>query len=239
MDMVLVDSEGSDASLSSPTRWAHDGAPLPGGIVRQGSGGDERACLDPLTPRAAARRCSAAVALRAAGRPWTSVDAARRRARITDAADDAVAAPMQLKSLSSSGSSSSTGSAGSSSITAPNDRRGGAVPPPAPATAAPSTAAAAPAPEPEPVNIRHGRLQFSGDKREVVNEQACRVSDSHVAPWAIVRARRDQYQSMCKPSYRFARLEGRKYTQPHLSARFPGRSLRDCLCSQCARRSTS
>ena len=55
--------------------------------------------------------------------------------------------------------------------------------------------------------LRHGRLHFSGDEREVVNEQAVDVSDAHVAPWAVVRTRRDQYQSMPRPKFRAARLE--------------------------------
>jgi len=69
-----------------------------------------------------------------------------------------------------------------------------------------------PAGQSEPVNIRHGRLVFAADKREVINEQACCVSDAHVAPWAVVRSRRDQYQNMRKPNYRFARLEGLRKT---------------------------
>eukprot|EP01046_Picozoa_sp_COSAG06_P029818 COSAG06_NODE_2792_length_6276_cov_13.340780_2_plen_1650_part_00 len=204
-----MDSESSE-SLPSPTtsgdRWVE-----PNRIVRQSSSGSGSssgsagsACLDPLTPRAAAARQSASAALRAVGRPW--VRGARGVSTAAPIAQPAPAPALQLESLSSTSSKNSSGSSDEKPPLASRHHR------PAVHADTDTDTAAVQSADNDAVSIRHGRLQFAGDKREVVNEQACHVSDAHVAPWAVVRARRDQYQSMPKPSYRFARLEGLRKT---------------------------
>ena len=109
MDLVVMDSESSE-SLPSPTtsgdRWLE-----PNRIVRQsssGSGSAGSACLDPLTPRAAAARQSASAALRAVGRPW--VRGARGVSTAAPIAQPAPAPALQLESLSSTSSKNSSGS---------------------------------------------------------------------------------------------------------------------------------
>ena len=189
-----MDSEGSEQTLPSPTRpaveredWAE-----PNRVVRQRSGGTGAACLDPLTPRAVSTcQNMSAAALRDMGtrRPWERTAAALQSPKL------------ELENLSNISSKNSSRSGDDSPPHEPHAHRMDTwertIPVGQPAAEA---------------VIRHGRLVFAGDKREVVNEQACCVSDAHVAPWAVVRARRDQYQSMCKPSYRFGRMEGLRKT---------------------------
>ena len=195
MELIVVDSEGSEQTLPSPTRAAvveREGWVEPNRVVRQRSGGSGVACLDPLTPRAVAtRRNMSAAALRDMG----------TRRPLSHAAVAGQSPKMELETLSNTSSKSSSRSGDDSPPRDPHEHRT-------------DTRDKTPAGQPaaEAVTIRHGRLVFAGDKREVVNEQACCVSDAHVAPWAVVRARRDQYQSMRKPSYRFGRLEGLRKT---------------------------
>ena len=99
MELIVVDSEGSEQTLPSPAVVEREGWVEPNRVVRQRSGGSGVACLDPLTPRAVAtRRNMSAAALRDMG--------ARRP--LSHAAVAGQSPKMELETLSNTSSKSSS-----------------------------------------------------------------------------------------------------------------------------------